>query len=537
VVNDEHRQRLMRQVALRQQAAAVGVRCFRWAVGVAAAGVLWLLCSRTLGLWPERLLSTGSLTGFAMISLGVLAAMAFRRRPAASDTARLIDRQTSSQDLFLTAAMIDRSPGAYRPLVLGQAEQKAASIKPSQVLPMRWQRRAQWAAFALILLVSAGFWLPSGDPFGRTRQRNQIAQRREQLEKSRQATVLRVAALQKAGDEKRVEQAISALEQTFQQAKPVDKEANLRRLSEHQKELGQLWRQVSDAEWKKTLETSRVEQSFGRPNSPQAERWKEALRKGDVSELKRELNRLQEHAARAAAQPEGAQKQQERDQLQRQLGALSEALKEMQAPGLNAALNRALDQLAQGRTPQLSSNALKAAGESLGLSAKELEALARAMGDMKSLEDALKSTQLAKQLNGMGELDGREAAECKGIGDYADLYARVLGRKAVGKGMGPKPGLGAGGPAQENGSAKTAYQPEKSPTALTPGKLLMQWKTNENSEPGQARQDYLSSLEQVKQDVSEAIVQEQVPPGYHQAIQKYFDTLPLPGVNPPSTGQ
>jgi hypothetical protein len=30
----------------------------------------------------------------------------------------------------------------------------------------------------------------------------------------------------------------------------------------------------------------------------------------------------------------------------------------------------------------------------------------------------------------------------------------------------------------------------------------------------------------VKQGVSEAIQQEQVPPGYHEAIKKYFDTLP-----------
>ncbi len=30
----------------------------------------------------------------------------------------------------------------------------------------------------------------------------------------------------------------------------------------------------------------------------------------------------------------------------------------------------------------------------------------------------------------------------------------------------------------------------------------------------------------VKQGVSEALQAEQVPPGYHDAIKKYFDTLP-----------
>jgi hypothetical protein len=33
-------------------------------------------------------------------------------------------------------------------------------------------------------------------------------------------------------------------------------------------------------------------------------------------------------------------------------------------------------------------------------------------------------------------------------------------------------------------------------------------------------------VREVKQGVSEAIQQEQVPPGYHDAIKKYFDTLP-----------
>ena len=38
--------------------------------------------------------------------------------------------------------------------------------------------------------------------------------------------------------------------------------------------------------------------------------------------------------------------------------------------------------------------------------------------------------------------------------------------------------------------------------------------------------EFRDGVKRVKQGVSEAIQQEQVPPGYHEAIKKYFDSLP-----------
>ena len=37
--------------------------------------------------------------------------------------------------------------------------------------------------------------------------------------------------------------------------------------------------------------------------------------------------------------------------------------------------------------------------------------------------------------------------------------------------------------------------------------------------------NYRSLISQVKQGISEAIVTEQVPPGYHESIKSYFDSL------------
>jgi hypothetical protein len=523
----------MRRVARRKWLVDVGV-AGRWGVlTLALAGILWLAGSRVFGFWSEETTRAAVMAAAGAALLAGVAATVWRRRLAPLDLARLIDRRTDSRDLFLTAAMIEGSPGEYRPLVLNQAEQRAAAIHARQVLPFHWKTGAQQAVGACVLLGLTTLYLPQWDVLGKGRERRQVEQRKAQLEDTRRATILRIADLQKqAGEPSRVEQAIAALEQTFQKAKPTEKEANLQRLTEHQKTLGEQWRQKADPQLMKALASERVDQSFGRGDPRQAEQMKEALRKGDVSALKKQLNDLQKQAERLAAMPDSSEKRQGRDQLQRQLGAMADAAsKALPSPGLNASMSRALDQLSRGASPQMSSSALQATAESLGLSVQEAEALARSMQDLKSLEDALKSAQLAKQLNDQGKLNGAECAECKGIEDYAALYARVLGKqdkRGTGPGMGTNPGQGFGGKAQENGGAKTAYKPEKSPTALSGGKMLMQWKTNEASEPGLASQDYLASIQQAKQGVSEAIVQEQVPPGYHRAIQKYFDVLPPP---------
>jgi hypothetical protein len=92
--------------------------------------------------------------------------------------------------------------------------------------------------------------------------------------------------------------------------------------------------------------------------------------------------------------------------------------------------------------------------------------------------------------------------------------------------MGPRPGLGAGGKAPEDESSVTAFRPEKTNTNLTAGKMLLEWKTSEVGESGPRADALRDGIQQLKQGVSEAIVAEQIPPGYHAAIQKYFDSLP-----------
>jgi hypothetical protein len=86
-------------------------------------------------------------------------------------------------------------------------------------------------------------------------------------------------------------------------------------------------------------------------------------------------------------------------------------------------------------------------------------------------------------------------------------------------------GRGEGNVAPENPDQKNDFKTEKSRSALLAGKLLMTLKTKEVGDKGEVKKEYAESIEKVKQGVGEAILQERVPPGYHDSIKKYFDNL------------
>ena len=116
------------------------------------------------------------------------------------------------------------------------------------------------------------------------------------------------------------------------------------------------------------------------------------------------------------------------------------------------------------------------------------------------------------------------------MADFEKLFAEKMaglgqgGEPGENAGMGP--GIGNGAKRPENDATKTGFKTEKSNSQLTGGKMLLEWKTKEVGETGARSEEYRTSVQRVKQGVSEAIQQEQVPPGYHEAIKKYFDSLP-----------
>ena len=247
--------------------------------------------------------------------------------------------------------------------------------------------------------------------------------------------------------------------------------------------------------------------------------------------LKKEFGDLRDALRKLAALPDGAEKRAAQEQLMEQLNELAQAMKqEMNSPQVAAALERAMQQLDLAKINDLAKDAAQAAQESLQLGAEELKQLAQAIQDGKALEDALKNLQTAKQLAGQGKLDGAEAKGANGMADFEKLFREKmagLGQSdGEGQDSGNGPGIGNGAKRPEDETTKTGFKTEKSNSQLTGGKMLLEWKTKEVGDTGARAAEYRDHVQRVKQGVSEAIQQEQVPPGYHEAIKKYFDTLP-----------
>ncbi len=105
-------------------------------------------------------------------------------------------------------------------------------------------------------------------------------------------------------------------------------------------------------------------------------------------------------------------------------------------------------------------------------------------------------------------------------------YGGQVGDQAGNQSSGPNDGgPGAGQRPDPDETLDSGFKPEKSRSDLQAGKILLQWKTKEVSEAGESKQEYLKNIQNVKQGVSEAIKQEQVPAGYRDGIQKYFDAI------------
>jgi len=321
---------------------------------------------------------------------------------------------------------------------------------------------------------------------------------------------------------------MAELKDTLDGLKPIESKANLDALKLRQKDLADLWRKRSEERLRDAFERTPSAQQFGnRP--PQTAQWKEEIQRGTTDAMKQEMEAIQRLAEQLAKTADRVEKEKLREEIKDRAKALADfAARELNSKAMNAALTRALEQLAAAANPQLTPEALEALKESLNLADLELETIARNVRDLKAVEEALKTIQMAKQLNAMNQLPGAPGQGAPGIEGYAALYAKLMAEMQEGEGEGGAfngKGIGRGGVAPEDETTLTDFHDEKSKSALVAGKTLLEITTREVSASGEARERYLQNIERVRQGASEALLKEQVPPGYHEAIRQYFNAM------------
>lgn len=532
---------LIRKVSTRQQwvrFASHAARATLWASGVYA--VLFLI-ARLTGLIVDVF---EPWTVLCLPAIGLIVAAAMHRKVSSEAAARRIDERMKMKDLFLTAAMLERSPGEYRALVGDRAEEAAKTIRPATVVAYEWQRRTGNVLAALAVLTLATFLPFQLDPFGSRAQDQEIAERQRKT----QAELARVAERTEALKAKPLDEALSAdvdkmmkeLEKQFNKMQPKKPELNERQLGDMQKQLEGQWRRRS-AEELKRQSRQLLPQQIGGMDRELTDQWKKDLKEGKADSLKKEIEELREKLKELSETKDEQKKKELSREMQNRLGQLSEFMKNNGGtPSLNAALEQALAQLQQ---EGLDSEALDSM---LELSELEMQQLAQSLRDMEELEDALEAIQWAKQLNLMEPLDGEACKECAGGGmsAYMEYYKMAMAGRCpgcggkecegggacsgggAGSGSGMRgPGIGQGGLAPEDPESQSAFKTEKSRSAMRAGKILLQWKTEGEALPGSAEVEYQQSVDEVKQGVSEAILQEKAPPDMHEAIRSYFDSV------------
>ncbi|MDF1744516.1 MAG: hypothetical protein P1V19_12540, partial [Gimesia sp.] len=240
--------------------------------------------------------------------------------------------------------------------------------------------------------------------------------------------------------------------------------------------------------------------------------------------LTKEMNDLKDQLQRLMKETDPVKREQLKNEIQKKIKEMeSFAREQTNSKAMSAALKRAMKQMQMAKAKGLSSEeALKEAMQSMDLAKMELKEIAQSAKDMKKLEEALKVLQMAKKANEKSGLDGEACENCLTLEDYEELYADLMG-DMPGEGTGGE-GQGGGGKVDEDDSSKTGFKTEKSKSAITAGKVLLSLKTKGLSDSGEAKKQF-SSLLKIKQGMSEAIVQEQIPPGYHKGIKKYFNSL------------
>jgi len=528
--------RLLARVAVRLRLSAIGRLVFLLVLVLAGVYGAAFAASRLLALLPDWF---DPMTLLAVPATAGLLALLFHRRPTTTGAARRVDEHAGTKDLFLTTTMLEGAPGEFKPLVVHQAEERAAAVRPAKVVPYDWHRRGALCAAVLGILLLAVERMPQLDPFGRHEERKKTARLQRDLADSRKATALRIAQLKKrkpqAKTSEEARNALDDLKKTFNTMKPTQPKANLQRLQTAQQHLSELWKLRSEQRLKDAFDRGRQTQTLGANQGTQAQQWKRSLQKGDPSDIQKEIDAIHKKIAQMQKSTDPVERSRLQQEVRQRLGGLQDFLaNNATSKPLQEAARRALEQLTAADNPQLSKEALQALKESLDQAKLELDDVAQAVRDLQALEDALRAAQLAKQANSQcNGLNGGDCEGCESMGDYADFYKQLMEGKdtaKIGPGMGPK-GIGKGGEAPEKPDEVTDYKSERSRSAFQAGKILLQWKTKQLSDPGSVT-EARKHITDIKQAATEAILQEQVPPGYHDAIKRYFDSLEEAGDTP-----
>jgi hypothetical protein len=527
----ESMNRFLHAVARRIWAARFGGRWYRVLIVLSVAYALLLVSSRLLGLlsdWFEPRMVLALPAAAALISILSV------RSPGRREAARTADTILETKDLLLTATLMRSEEESFGPLVIEAADATAKASHSRHVVAYRPAKPLAVAASVLALLAVASFALPQLDPFGASAERRRVEERRASLAEAKRAAQVRAEAVkaQTAEMSEEVAKALNDLTQTFKKLEPTNKDANLKQIQASQKRVGELWRQLGKKKLADAVSSSTSAMRFDERDAERDAAWKKELQSGSAKGLRAALKEVMDQAEKLGEAKDEKEKARLRQEMSERVKRLSRFAKSgAGSQRLTDALERAAAQLAMSTSQDLSAQALDALQQTLSLADMEAASIARELRELAQLEDALSAAQLAKAANDIEGLDGKGCEGCTSIADYEQFYRNLLSQLGTqGEGMGAGqgmlgPGRGKGGQAPEDDTLTSDFTSQLSRADVKAGRMLLEWKVQGMSDPGRASENYRRSIKEIKEGVGEAVILERVPPGYHESIRKYFDSL------------
>ncbi|MFO1021150.1 MAG: hypothetical protein U0903_10695 [Planctomycetales bacterium] len=526
-------QKLIRGVQRRMQIDAIAKYFLGWLVVLAILFGVGVLVTRGTG---YGLGVFNPWTAAAILPLALLGACLTYRRPTPKAAARMIDRFKGTKDLFLATVMLDNAVGDYKPLVSHSAEEIAGTLSPTRIVQFHWGQPLRTVLLTAAVVVVCFFFMPQFDPFGKIQASVVSQEEQKELAKLKNETQVRLAEIKRQEEQsveaRQIGKELQALKQALKAAKPSEPQKNLEAIASRQKSLGDQWRKMNAEKMKSLLSKGVSSQEFGQ-DSPKFNKWMKELEEGKTDSLKKELAEIKQQMKELAETKDPAKKAELEQKLKKRLRDVHEFAKNKATQKkLAQALDRAMKQLNAGaKSEQLSKDAKEAMEKSMELSQEELEQISKDAKQMKDVEKAMEVAQLAKQLNQMKKLNGEECEKCQSMEDYEALFKELMAEMGQGEGQGDQ-GEGEGKAAEEDESSKTKFKTETATSPVTAGKMLMSLKSQGKGEKGDSTEKYQNLMRSVKQGVSEAIQQEQIPPGYHDSIKSYFQDLDKEDASP-----
>ncbi|RLS70290.1 MAG: hypothetical protein DWI00_15000 [Planctomycetota bacterium] len=542
---------LLNRVQARLRTVSFARSLHRWTLGGLIVACVAVLIVRLAGLLPPDRQRPEWLLVFP--ATAALAAWLFHRRVEQTAAARAVDQHAKTNDLFLTLATLSSSAGEYQPLVEHSAAAAATRIVPAEVVPFKVQRPVGIQACVLCVLALLVWLIPTLDPFGKVEAATKVQKQKKEIEVIRKVVKTRDEELKSVVQvaeerESKISDKMQELMGALRKMKPAETKPNSQVLQNNRQSLNELWKNVSNEELREMLSQSISDQQFGGSRAQKMNEWLKQLQEGNAEQLQQQLDQAQEtmESMLEAKTPEERQKL--ASQLRKQLqdlkkfssekagskdleNALSQALKSLEAVASQKKNGESEGSESEGELGEneMSQEAQQALKESLELSKKELQEIARSAKDMKQLEEALKTLQQAEKLNNEGQLDGEQCENCNSLSDYAEMYNQMMnGRGTNGQAERDTPGAIQ----DEDNSDPEGYKDEKSKTQIQAGKVLLSIKTKEAAtekdfDPEELKK-YESTVTEIKAGVQAAIENEQIPPGYVDGIKNYFDNLEAP---------